>query len=282
MSAWPRKPLGDICTINPRLPKVHELTDEQLVSFIPMAAIDETAGSIANQQSRPFREVRKGYTSFREGDVLFAKITPCMENGKAAIAKDLIGGCGFGSTEFHVLRPGSEVMAEWLFYFIRQPEFRAQAKLNFSGTAGQQRVPTTFMSAAAIPLPPLPEQRRIVDILSRAEGIVRLRREAEKKAAELIPALFIEMFGDPEINTRSWPVKPIGQLGIVQLGRQRAPKYQTGKFTRPYVRVANVFEDRIDTSDILEMDFDARDYEQYRLESSHYTHLPPPVPYRPE
>lgn len=117
-----------------------------------------------------------------------------------------------------------------------------------------------------VPVHFLPEQRRIVDILSRAEGIVRLRREAEKKAAELIPALFIEMFGDPEINTRSWPVKPIGQLGIVQLGRQRAPKYQTGKFTRPYVRVANVFEDRIDTSDILEMDFDARDYEQYRLE----------------
>ncbi len=114
-------------------------------------------------------------------------------------------------------------------------------------------------------LPPLPEQRRLVDILSRAEGIVRLRREAEKKAAELIPALFIDLFGDPATNPKGWPVAKIGELGHVQLGRQRAPKYQTGAYSHPYVRVANVFEDRIDVADLRSMDFDEIDFAQYQL-----------------
>lgn len=212
MSRWPLKSIGEICEINPRLPRGHSIADDLIVSFVPMAAIDEVSGEIQARQARPFSEVKKGYTHFKDADVLFAKITPCMENGKAAIASDLSSGLGFGSTEFHVLRAKEDVLPEWLFYFVRQPSFRSEAKRNFTGTAGQQRVPTTFLSAALIPLPPLPEQRRIVDLLSRAEGIVRLRREAEKKAAELIPALFLDMFGDPESNPKQWPVQPLKSI----------------------------------------------------------------------
>lgn len=212
MSSWPMKSLADVCEVNPRLPRDHCITEGQLVAFVPMAAVDEISGKIAQAQSRPFSEVRKGYTHFRDGDVLFAKITPCMENGKAAIANELIGGHGFGSTEFHVMRPGPEVMAEWVFYFVRQRSFRQTAKRNFTGTAGQQRVPTTFMSSATIPVPPLPEQRRIVDLLSRAEGIVRLRREAQQKAAELIPGIFIDMFGDPATNPKGWPMRKVSDF----------------------------------------------------------------------
>lgn len=177
-----------------------------------MAAVDEISGTIRDRQDRPFAEVKKGYTHFKNRDVLFAKITPCMENGKAAIADDLAGGLGFGSTEFHVLRAKEEVLPEWLFYFVRQPAFRSEAKRNFTGTAGQQRVPTTFLSSTEIPVPPIHEQRRIVDLLSRAEGIVRLRREAEKKAAELIPAIFLDKFGDPATNPKGWPVATIGEV----------------------------------------------------------------------
>lgn len=207
MSCWPLKPVGEVCEVNPRIPRSHDLTDDQIVSFVPMAAVDEITGTIKDVQVRRFSEVKKGYTYFKNDDVLFAKITPCMENGKAVIASNLTNGLGFGSTEFHVLRSNGEVLPEWLFYFVRQPSFRREAKRNFTGTAGQQRVPATFLSSSFIPVPPLTEQFRIIDLLSRAEGIVRLRREAEKKAAELIPALFIDMFGDPAVNPMGWAVE---------------------------------------------------------------------------
>lgn len=194
------------------MPRDHRIRDEQLVSFVPMAAVDETSGTIRDRLERKFSEVRKGYTHFMDGDVLFAKITPCMENGKAAIATDLTGGIGFGSTEFHVLRAKKMVLPEWLCYFVRQPAFRIEAKRNFTGTAGQQRVPTTFVSSATIPVPPLTEQRRIVDLLSRAEGIVRLRREAQAKAQAIIPALFVDMFGDPATNPKGWSTQPLRSL----------------------------------------------------------------------
>lgn len=195
---WPSAKLGDVCELNPKLPKGHPLRDDTEVSFVPMASVSELSCSITDPQVRPFSEVRKGYTSFCDDDVLFAKITPCMENGKAAIARNLVNGHGFGSTEFHVLRAKAEVLPEWLHFYVRQPAFRHEAKRNFTGTGGQQRVPVSFLAGSDIPLPPLPEQRRIVDLLTRAEGIVRLRREAAAKAAELIPALFIHHFGDPD------------------------------------------------------------------------------------
>ena len=203
--------LADVCEINPRLSKAHPLSDDTDVSFVPMAALDETEGAILVRHVRPFSEVKKGYTSFRDNDVLLAKITPCMENGKAAVARDLHGSYGFGSTEFHVLRATPRVLPEWIFYFVRREPFRAEAKRNFTGTAGQQRVPSSFLQAVKIPLPPLPEQRRIVDLLSRAESIVRLRREAQKKAAELIPALFLDTFGDAATNPKRWPMSTLGQ-----------------------------------------------------------------------
>src|SRR5690606_38553705 len=93
------------------------------VSFVPMAAVDEVFGRITEAEVRRYRDVRRGFTPFVNGDILFAKITPSMENGKAAIASDLVNGIGFGSTEFHVLRPGPLVLPEWIFALIRRPDF---------------------------------------------------------------------------------------------------------------------------------------------------------------
>jgi type I restriction enzyme S subunit len=124
-----------------------------------MNAVDESEGAITELQARPFGQVKKGYTCFEEGDVLFAKITPCMENGKATIASGLIGGVGFGSTEFHVLRPGQELIAKWALFFLRQECFRQEAAKTFRGAVGQQRVPQEFLEAHPVPLPPLAEQR---------------------------------------------------------------------------------------------------------------------------
>ncbi|MEI6704674.1 MAG: restriction endonuclease subunit S, partial [Deltaproteobacteria bacterium] len=110
----------------------------------------------------PYSAVQKGYTTFKEGDVLFAKITPCMENGKIAIVPSVQNGHGFGSTEFHVLRPGTAINAKYLYYFISGMQFRMDAEHNMSGAVGQRRVTTPYLAACEIPLPPLPEQHRIV------------------------------------------------------------------------------------------------------------------------
>ena len=127
-----------------------------------MAAVEAGNGQIDVSQERPYREVSKGYTRFSEGDVLFAKITPCMENGKIAVARGLTNGCGCGSTEFHVLRPHDELSRDFLNYFLLQDEFRNEAQRNMSGTAGQLRVPAAWIAEAPFALPPLAEQRRIV------------------------------------------------------------------------------------------------------------------------
>ena len=264
-SRWLLEPLGQACVVNPRLPRSHGLADDHVVSFVPMAAVDEAGGQIVSLQARPFSEVKKGYTHFEDGDVLFAKITPCMENGKAAIARELLGGHGFGSTEFHVVRPQPHVLPEWVFYFVRRQSFRAEAKRSFTGTAGQQRVPTTFMELAMLPVPPLAEQRRLVDVLSRTEGIVRLRREAEKKATELIPALFLDMVGHPATNTKGWPVVPFSQFGNCRLGKMLDKKKQSRQFQKPYLRNVNVQWDRIDTYDLLEMDFRPEEQDTFKL-----------------
>ena len=202
MNRWPKKPLGEVCAINPKL-KVSEVpASDAQVTFVSMAAVDQVRGSIARPEIRRYSQVAKGYTPFRENDVLFAKITPCMQNGKAAIARGLCGGLGFGSTEFHVLRPNRDLLPPWVFAFIRQPSFRAVAEAHFTGSAGQQRVPTDFLKNFPIPVPPLAEQERIVKLLHEADELRKLRAQADRRTADLIPALFQEMFSEnPELLT---------------------------------------------------------------------------------
>ena len=248
--AWPLVALSDVCAINPRLSRNAQPADDCDVTFVPMAAVDEHAGTIVSPQIRPYAEVRKGFTVFADGDVLFAKITPCMENGKAAVANQLCNGLGFGSTEFHVLRASPDVLPQYLFYYVRQEGFRREAKANFTGTAGQQRVPTAFLQNRLIPLPPLAEQRRIVDILDRAAAIQRLRKAAEEKAREIIPALFVDMFGDPATNPKGWPVATLDKQAEIQGGLQVSTKRNALPIELPYLRVANVFRGKLNLSEI--------------------------------
>ena len=195
MTAHTQVPLGEICKINPRAQRSGYASDT-LVSFVPMAAVDERLGVITTREERPIADVSKGYTPFQDGDVLFAKITPCMENGKAALARDLTNGMGSGSTEFYVLRPGERVLGEYIYHFVRQSRFRETAKRNFTGTAGQQRVPKSFMENVLIPLPTLDEQRRIVGILNRAAKIEQLHVEAAQSASDLRASLMARLLDD--------------------------------------------------------------------------------------
>lgn len=150
-TGWEWKKLRDISIINPQRP--NNIIYDESVSFLPMDAIDEVTGSIDYLLSKPSEEARKGYTYFQNGDILFAKITPCMQNGKCCIVKELHNGYGFGSTEFVVIRPDKDIYSKWIFYFLRTSEFRKYAEDHFSGSAGQQRVPIDLIENALIPVP---------------------------------------------------------------------------------------------------------------------------------
>jgi type I restriction enzyme, S subunit len=150
---WVRIKLPEVCALNPPKPPPASLPADASVSFVPMPAVDAEEGAIVNPVPRAFSEVRKGFTAFRDGDVIMAKITPCMENGKAAIARGLLNGLGFGSTEFHVLRSTGTVLPEYVYYFIRQESFRRSAEQDMTGSVGQKRVPGTFLEDAATASP---------------------------------------------------------------------------------------------------------------------------------
>jgi len=176
----------DVCEINPRKPAADALPTDALVSFVPMAAVDDYLGAITAPEDRLFGELRaKSYTPFAEGDVLLAKITPCMENGKAAVARGLTNKLGFGSTEFHVFRSNGAIWPEYLYHYIRQQSFRDEAQGHMAGTAGQLRVPADYVKQFLLPLAPLPEQKRIV---AKVEALLERVNAARARLARL-PAI---------------------------------------------------------------------------------------------
>lgn len=159
---WRTVPLSEICDINPRLGKAG-LPEDELFAFVPMAAVGAANGSIDVSAKRPFTEVKKGFTSFQSGDVLFAKITPCMENGKMAVVPNLENRYGFGSTEFHVIRPKDGIDPKYVYHYVSRSDFRKEAARHMTGAVGQKRVPTDFLKHSFIPLPPkIDDQKRIV------------------------------------------------------------------------------------------------------------------------
>lgn len=162
------KKLGDCCQINPRRPSV-SISDSDLVSFVPMPAVNED-GYIDGATNEEYGKVKKGFTYFENNDVLFAKITPCMENGKGAIAEALTNGIGMGSTEFHVLRPIDGISNPyWLLTLTRMPIFREYAAKNMSGTGGQRRVGAAFLENFMIGLPSISEQETFETIYRQAD-----------------------------------------------------------------------------------------------------------------
>lgn len=159
-TGWAKARIADAFTINPKHPADADRT--QPVSFVPMPAVDEDLGAITSAVDRALSEIWSGYTHFSDGDVIFAKITPCMENGKAAVAQGLTNGMACGSTEFYVFRPEEGISPHYLWRFLRQHSFRAEAEPHMTGAVGQRRVPRDFLAEYALPLPPRAEQRRIV------------------------------------------------------------------------------------------------------------------------
>lgn len=204
---WKWKRLDDICKINPRKSKIIRCP-EALTSFLPMSGVDEVEGVISKLEIRPYKDVDRGFTYFEEGDILFGKITPSMENGKCAIARYLIDKIGFGSTEFHVLRPQSDVTAEWIHKFLRRLSFRLEAKKYFRGAVGQQRVPAAFLESFLIPVPPSSDIEhyilgRIQELLAEVKQSRKLIKQMYRDAAQIMNAALEEVFTKISSNIHS-------------------------------------------------------------------------------
>ena len=240
-TGWAAATLGEIAVLNPRS-FTSEPGADDLVSFVPMAAVEEESGRLDASNGRPWAEVSKGYTRFQENDVLMAKITPCMENGKYALAQRLIGERGAGSTEFHVLRPTAGVSPHLLLYFLFQMDVRRAARLKMKGAAGQLRVPPEFLSELKFDLPPRPEQERIVAeigkqftrldaavaALKRAQANLKRYRAAVLKAAcegRLVPT-------EAELARKEGRSYETGEQLLARILKERRAKWEADQLAK--------------------------------------------------
>lgn len=251
-NGWKVTRLSDpsVALLNPKKSEVKDVADATEVTFVPMSAVDDGSGTIARPDSRKLGAVRKGYTYFAEGDVIFAKITPCMENGKCAIARGLCNKIGFGSTEFHVVRAREKSLPEWLHLILRSQQVRHDAENAMHGAAGQQRVPVDFLEQLEIPVPPLAEQRRLVArieaLTSRLEQARQARQAALAEAETLRQALWDGIFA--EVPEDRW--QPIGTHAKIQGGYAFKSEWFTTSGIR-LLRNQNVYHGTLDWSDAV-------------------------------
>jgi type I restriction enzyme S subunit len=200
--------LAEIATINPQASRT--LTSEMKLALLPMAAVSAEQAEVKPTGNILAKDVKTGLTYFEDGDIVFAKITPCFENGKIALVNT--GGLsGFGSTEFHIIRAREQVDRRYLVHFVRQHSIRLAGEKRMTGSAGQKRVPRTFLEQLRVPLPPLEEQKRIAAILDQADALRRLRQKALDRLNTLSQAIFYEMFGDGTGFDR-FPLKALGKI----------------------------------------------------------------------
>ena len=187
--------LGSLCIINPKKSQEKRLSSDLRVSFIPMTAVTENGG-IDVSETKTYNEVKTGFTYLAEKDVLFAKITPCMENGKGAIAQRLCNGIGFGSTEFHVLRPiPGQSNPYWIYSLTSFPQFRQDAASNMTGSAGQRRVPASFLETYKVSAPPIALQDQFALFVKQIQRMKAKAHNSLEKLDVLKNSLMQQYFG---------------------------------------------------------------------------------------
>ena len=186
-SDWQRSRIRNVAALSPSYSSTFPASDERC-TIIPMELLS-VDGAIDVTNLQPFDEVTSGLTLFEEGDALFAKITPCMENGKGAFVRELPTRYGFGSTEFHVLRPSEKIDGAFLYYATFNPVYRTYAAENMVGAAGQKRVSSRFVKDSRLFLPPLPEQQRIAAYLDASCAVIDAATTAKRRQLETLDAL---------------------------------------------------------------------------------------------
>lgn len=205
-TGWEKKRLAEVCLIKPPKNEARrKLKDSDKVSFVPMEDLGINQKYFATKQERILSEVEGSYTYFANNDVLLAKITPCFENGKLGIAKNLNNKIGFGSSEYIVFRPSECLSNEFLYYFLSREEFRVEGAKRMNGAVGHKRVSKEFIESSLIPIPSLSEQKRIVCVLDEAVAAIGQAKEnAEKNlknAREFFESCLQRVFEKPN---ESW------------------------------------------------------------------------------
>lgn len=196
---WPMVRLGDVCEIEPSKSEIRHLHPDTDITFVPMAAVQEHVPGIIVYDKKKLRDVVKGYTYFRDGDVLLAKITPCFQNGKCVIAGGLLNGIGFGSTEFIAIRPSTDkILPELVYHYISRDHFIKRGVECMTGSAGQQRVPVSYVADYQVPLPPLDVQRAIVAELDGYRKVIEGARQVISDTERKIQDRLAEVWGEEE------------------------------------------------------------------------------------
>ena len=265
---WPELPIGEIATVNPRRHGELKLMGDQLnATFVPMAAVDEISGTIARPEVKTLGKLRKGYIPFIEDDVIFAKITPCMQNGKSAVARGLVNGLGFGSTEFHVVRCGPRVLPEWIWYFLRQRSVKDEAQRNYRGSAGQQRVPAEFLRQLRMPVPERNQQHRLVhrikQCMERVDEIRSLSDQVALKSSALLPSLITTTFLE---LTAAYASRTINTC-LVESRYGTSRRCDAPPSSTPVLRIPNIVQGTISYSDIRYCELAGGELERLRLKT---------------
>ena len=226
--------LRDYVDINPRI-DANELEPDSSVSFIPMDAVEDGATGGVSPSSRMLAEVRKGYTPFAEGDILWAKITPCMENGKSCIASGLVNGIGFGSTEFHVLRSRDPRLSQaFLWEFLNQETLRKVARYAFTGSAGHQRVPDTFLADLPFPLLASSDQERLVSQMAAARAE---RRAKQAEADALLAGLDSYLLATLGLTPPPKDERKVFAIRLCNLGKRVDPYSNQSRFRKLFEHI---------------------------------------------
>jgi type I restriction enzyme S subunit len=237
-ASWAVASLNTVAEINP--PLAREIVDAEAVSFVPMAAVEEQTGRLDPSIVRPFGEVKKGFTRFQDGDLVFAKITPSMENGKVALATHLRNGIGCGTTELHVVRPKPGIASRYLLHYLLQSSFREVAKRNMKGTAGQFLTRDWRAQNKG-------QGETGADLLRRVLAARRETWEKTRKSKEYKEAVAPDTPDLPNLPDE-WVIASCDQLSAHLTSGSRAWSKFYGRGTSSFIMAQNVRPARFDMS----------------------------------
>jgi type I restriction enzyme S subunit len=262
---WQTKRIGEIAAIKPPKSEARErIAADALVSFLPMEDLGIAIKYPEPKQFKRLSDVVGSYTFFAEGDVLLAKITPCFENGKLGIAKELKNGIGFGSSEFIVIRPDSTVSNEWLFHFLSREDFRNEGAQRMGGAVGQQRVPKEFVESYEIPVPPLAEQQRIVGVLDEAfAGLATAQAHAAQNlqnARALFESHLQSVFTH---RGKGWVEKRLREMSRINYGYTESASSE--KVGPHFLRITDIQDNRVDWETVPYCRIEKADLPKYKL-----------------